>query len=102
MAGTSRRPHVVMSQRRDVGSTNIKVNKRQRRDVSTSRRLNIATSQRRDVSASFVFSTLKEKKGVHNFRYQELYERGRKNQSSSDPEQRRRAHDLYFPLSFGQ
>ena len=63
MAGTSRRPHVVMSQRRDVGSTNIKVNKRQRRDVSTSRRLNISTSQRRDVSASFVFSTLKEKKG---------------------------------------
>ena len=27
---TSRRPHVVTSQRQDVGSTNIKVNKRQR------------------------------------------------------------------------
>ena len=33
---TSRRPHVVTSQRRDVGSTNVQVNKRQRRDVSTS------------------------------------------------------------------
>ena len=38
MAGTSRRPHIVTSQRRDVGSTNIKVNNRQRRDASTSRR----------------------------------------------------------------
>ena len=36
MAGTSRRPHVVTSQLRDVGSTNIKVNKQQRRDVSAS------------------------------------------------------------------
>ena len=36
MAGTSRRPHVVTPQRRNVGSTNIKVNKRQRRDVSAS------------------------------------------------------------------
>ena len=31
---TSRRPHIVTSQRRDVGSTFIEVNKRQRRDVS--------------------------------------------------------------------
>ena len=64
MAGTSRRPHVVTSQRRDVGSTNIKVNNRQRRNASTSRRLNVATSQRRDVSASSVFSSLKAKRGV--------------------------------------
>ena len=48
MAGTSRRPHVVTSQRRDVGSTNIKVNNRQRRDVS----------------ANSVFSSLKAKRGA--------------------------------------
>ena len=36
MAGTSRRPHIVTSQRRNVGSTYIEVNKRQRRDVSAS------------------------------------------------------------------
>ena len=48
MAGTSRRPQVVTSQRRDVGSTNIKVNKRQRHDVS----------------ASSVFSSLKAKRGA--------------------------------------
>ena len=48
MAGTSRRPHVVTSQRRDVGSTNIKVNKRQHRDIS----------------ASSVFSSLKAKRGA--------------------------------------
>ena len=56
MAGTSRRPHVGTSQRRDVGSINIKVNKRQRRDVSTSRRCN--------VSANSVFSSLKAKRGA--------------------------------------
>ena len=33
----SRRSHVMTSQRRDVGSTIVQVNKRQRRDVSTSR-----------------------------------------------------------------
>ena len=38
MSGTSRHPNVTTSQRHDVGSTNIQVNKRQRRDVSTSRR----------------------------------------------------------------
>ena len=37
LAGTSRRPHVVTSQRRDVGSTNVEVNKQQHRDVATSR-----------------------------------------------------------------
>ena len=35
---TSRRPHVVTFQRRDVGSTNIEVNNQKRCDVSTSRR----------------------------------------------------------------
>ena len=39
-------------ERRDVGSTKIEVNKRQRHDVSTLRRLNVATSQRCDVSMS--------------------------------------------------
>ena len=38
MIGTSRRPNVVTSQRRDVESTYKEVNKRQRRDVATSRR----------------------------------------------------------------
>ena len=38
MVGTSRRPHVVTPQRCDIGSTNLKVNKWQRRDASTSRR----------------------------------------------------------------
>ena len=38
--------NVATSQRRDVGSTNIKVNKRQCRDVSTSRRCNVAMSVR--------------------------------------------------------
>ena len=40
--------NVATSQRRDVGSTNIKANKRQRRDVST----------------SSVFSSLKAKRGA--------------------------------------
>ena len=44
--------NVVTFQRRDVGSTNEKVNKQQRRDVSTSRRLNVVTSQHRDVAMS--------------------------------------------------
>ena len=65
---TSQRPHVVMSLRRDVGSTNIKVNNMQRRDASTSRRLNVATSQRRDVATSrrqweFCLLIIKRKKG---------------------------------------
>ena len=34
----SRRPHVVTFQRRNVGSTDTKVNNQKRRDVSTSRR----------------------------------------------------------------
>ena len=73
MAGTSRRPHVVMSQRLDVGSTNIKVNKRQRRDVATSRR-----------QCEFFLLIIKSKKGVQNLRYRESFEPGRGNQSSSD------------------
>ena len=65
---TSRRPHVVTSQRRNIGSTNIKVNNMQRRDASTSRRLNVATSQRHDVATSrrqceFCLLIIKSKKG---------------------------------------
>ena len=52
LAGTSRRPNVMTSQRRNVGSTKIEVNKRQRRDVETSRR-------QRD----FCLSIIKRKKG---------------------------------------
>ena len=47
--------NVVTPQRRDVGSTNIKVNKRQRRDVST--------SQRFKVSASSASPSLKAERG---------------------------------------
>ena len=48
---TSRRPHVAMSPRHDVGSTMLKstsgkVVTSQCRDVSTSRRSNVATSAR--------------------------------------------------------
>ena len=53
LVGTSRRPNIVTSQRRDVGSTTIEVNKPQRRDVSTSRR-------QRD----FYLSIIKSKKGT--------------------------------------
>ena len=56
--------NVVTSQRRDVGSTNIKVNNRQRSDASTSQRRNVATLQRRDMSASSAFSSLKAKMGA--------------------------------------
>ena len=54
---TSRRPHVVTSQRRDVGSTNIKVNKRQ---VATSQRRDVATSRRQ---CEFCLLIIKSKKG---------------------------------------
>ena len=69
MAGTSRRPHVVTSQRRDVGSTNIKVNKRQRRDIST----------------SFASQSLKEKVGPEfkGDRRSRKYELGHGNHHSS-------------------
>ena len=43
---TSRCPHFVTFQRRDVGSTNTEVNNQKRRNVSTSRHLNVATSAR--------------------------------------------------------
>ena len=38
--------NVASSQRRDVGSTLVKVNNMQRRDASTLRRCNVATSVR--------------------------------------------------------
>ena len=47
---TSRCPHVVTFQRRDVGSTNTEVNNQKRLDASTSRHLNVATLQHRGVS----------------------------------------------------
>ena len=56
--------NVATSQRRDVGSTDIKVNNRQQSDASTSRRRNVATLQRRDMSASSAFSSLKAKMGA--------------------------------------
>ena len=76
----SRRPHVVTSQRRDVGSTYIEVNKRQRRDV------NVATLQRRDVSASSASQSLKAKRGLEfeGIRDRGSYELGHENQNISD------------------
>ena len=75
--------NVATSQRRDVGSTRIKVNKRQRRDVSTPRRCNVTTLQCHDVNASFVSPSLKAK-GDQNSRHRRSYELGHGNQSSSD------------------
>ena len=56
---TSRRSHVVTSQRCNVGSTIVQVNKRQRRDVS----------------ASSVFPALKANGGA-DLGHREAYERG--------------------------
>ena len=89
MVGTSRRPNVATSPRRDVLTSrrwvnNIQVNNRQRRDASTSRRLNVATSQRRDVSASSAFSALKANGGADLEASGEWYESGHGNQSKSD------------------
>ena len=53
LAGTSRRPNIATSPRRDVGSTNLKVNKWQHHDASTSRRLR-----------EFCLLSLKEKRGA--------------------------------------
>ena len=77
MAGTSRRPHIVTSQRRDVGSIKLKVNKWQRRDASTSRRLN-----------EFCLLSLKSKRGAEFEAWgigdQGTYELGHGNQNNSD------------------
>ena len=76
--------NVATSQRHDVGSTYIEVNKRQHRDVSTSRRLNVVTSQRRDINASYASQSLKAK-GDHNSRGigdRGTYELGHGNHSS--------------------
>ena len=72
---TSRRPHVVTSQRHDVGSTYIEVNKRQRHDVSTSRR-----------QREFCLSIIKSKKGtrIRGIRDRGAYELGHENHNSSD------------------
>ena len=68
--------NIATSQRRDVGSTRIKVNKWQRRDVSTSRRCNVITSARVFVSPSL------KAKGDQNSRHRRSYELGHRNQSS--------------------
>ena len=73
--------NVATSQRHDVGSTRIKVNKRQRRDISSSQRLNVATLQPHDVSASFCLSIIKCKGGPE-FEGGGSYELGHENQSS--------------------
>ena len=71
----SRRPHVVTSQRLDVGSTYIEVNKRQRRDVAMSRR-----------QREFFLSIIKRKKGtiIRGIGDQGAYELGHENHNSSD------------------
>ena len=84
MAGTLRRPNVVTSQRRDVGSTIYRS-----QQAATSRRPNVVTSQCRDVATSrrqheLCLSIIKSKKRDHNSRHQGSYELGHENQSSSD------------------
>ena len=64
MSGTSRRPHVVTSPRRDVPTSRRWVNYYAGQQAATSRRLN--------VSASSVFSLFKSEKG-ENWRYRETY-----------------------------
>ena len=64
--------NVATSQRRDVGSMRIEVNKRQRHDVSTSRRLNFATPAR------FSLSIIKRKKGTRNRGIEERTNKGTK------------------------
>ena len=64
MAGTSRRPNVATSPRRDVPMSRRWVNQYKSQQLTTSRRLNVATLQRHDVSASSVFSSLKAKRGA--------------------------------------
>ena len=64
---TARRPHAVTSQRRDVGSTNIEVNKRQRREVSSSHVNSISASP-----------SLKAKSGPE-FKDRKSYKRGHGN-----------------------
>ena len=68
----SRRSNVATSPRRDVGSTNTKVNDQKRRDVSTSQRRDVATSRRQHgiCTSSFKASM------VQNEGHREAYERG--------------------------
>ena len=75
VAETSRRCNVATSPRRDVGSTYIEVNKRQRRDVSMSRR-----------QRECCLSIIKSKKGDQNSRIEDRgsYKLGHGNESSSD------------------
>ena len=83
----SRRPHVVTSQRRDVGSTNTTVNKQRRRDVATSRR-------QREICPP----SLKAAR-VQNWRHQEAYELGHRIPEQQRYRLRRSARDLYcFPF----
>ena len=84
----------MTSQRRDVGSTNVQVNKRQRRDVSMSQRLNVATLQRRDVSTSSAFSALKANGGADLEASGGVQTRAR-NSRATRHRLRSSAHDLY-------
>ena len=52
--------NVATSQRRDVGSTNIKVNNRQRSDASTSQRCDVPTSRH---ECEFCILIIKSKNG---------------------------------------
>ena len=87
VVATSRRPHVVTSQRRDVGSTYIEVNKRQCRDVSASRR-----------QCEFYLSIIKSKKGTRIQRIGDRgeYELGHGNHNSSDFDLGEEPVNLYF------
>ena len=80
LTGTSRHPHVMTSQHRDVGLTNVEVNKQQHRDVSMSRHLNVATLQRRDVRAIPVSPSLKAKRGPEFEAWRSVRTRARKSE----------------------
>ena len=94
MAGTSRRPNVATSPRRDVPTSRRWVNYYAGQQAATSQSLNVATSQRRDVSTSrrcnvttsvrVLFSHHLKANRVQILRYRETYGLGRGNQSSSD------------------
>ena len=88
---TSRRLHVVTSQRRDVPTSRRWVHIYRSQQAATSRRLNVVTSQRRDVATSrrqrrFYLLIFKSKKGtrIRGIGDQGAYELGHENHNSSD------------------
>ena len=86
--------NVATSQHRDVGSTIIEVNKRQRRNVSTSRHLNVVTSARFFVSPSL------KAKGDQNSKASRYVRTRAWKSRHSEPDQQSRQLLLYCFSSF--